>query len=114
MSKQEFTPCPFCGTNEMLKVKSMSHGISFIHCEFCGAVCSFCGNEKRKEAIQQWNARKLTPMQKAAPDMYEALSSFIEIFLDTKKYHDRESVTTKSKEAFAQGLDALKKAQGNS
>lgn len=51
---EQLKPCPFCGG----KVDMMNFmGMSELKCPKCGALTSFVGREKTKDAVDAWNKR---------------------------------------------------------
>lgn len=51
----ELKDCPFCG---MRPTAHHGHGdITYIGCEYCGAICSFAPMKKGSEAFEAYNKR---------------------------------------------------------
>ncbi len=72
MSNEKLKPCPFCG-GEVEAGTDLSTKEYHIYCK-CG--CGFTHERKAsrytfEELVSEWNNRVETPMQKAAPEMYE-------------------------------------------
>ena len=63
-------PCPFCGSNQVIVtgglVKFEGFDITYIECNGCGAVTSFRGNEKQKDAVTMYNGIEGDAEQKIA------------------------------------------------
>lgn len=57
-AQEPLRPCPFCGSSTLTVKRNMDlDGMTFIVCEPCGAVASFCGAEQLAPAIEAWNTR---------------------------------------------------------
>lgn len=69
---EELKKCPFCGGDAEISRYGNSKMSTMYHCNWCGVSLETSEEHNHGEG---WNERFETPMQKAAPEMYEMLNA---------------------------------------
>lgn len=71
---EQLKPCPFCGGDAEISRYGNSKMSTMYHCNWCGVALETSEEHNHGE---RWNERFETPMQKAAPEMYEMLKALL-------------------------------------
>lgn len=86
---EELKSCPFCGSMAKIREHNNPPVLSCfnyfaehyysVKCLNIKCMCSFSGFASQEDAIKFWNTRTLTPAQEHAEELYEGLSTMLNI-----------------------------------
>lgn len=76
--KSKLLPCPYCGGEAVFESESeCGTDFDYVVCTGCRARSDGYISGMASCAVEEWNARHLTPKQQHADEMYEMLDSLI-------------------------------------
>lgn len=87
---EKLKPCPFCGGTPELIDNNPCAVIIYVRCPKCKAMIvrepenaeDTADKDAKQAVIEAWNTRKLTPTQEHADELYEGLTTVLDIVGD--------------------------------